>query len=418
MARLGLILAALSIALSACGAGAPAPAGEVRVPVARASAAVPRADAAALASGNATFAGRILDLLSSTQPTVALSPLSISDALAMVDAGAEGETASQIASALDFGLVPARLAPAFNALDLSVAAINRSGAALNVANALFGQRGMTFRPAFLATLARYYGAGIRTVDFEHSAETAREAINAWVSKQTQAQIPSLLAPGDVGALTRLMVVNAIVLDAKWQSPFQPRNTAPAPFHAPVGTVEVPTMHQIGTFGYRRHAGYSVLELPYVGGRLAFDVLLPDPGGLTALLAQLRGGGLPAALSGLQERDAEVALPKLQLRSRLELSSALSALGMPSAFGDQADLSGIAGRPGELRISTVVQEAYIRVDEAGTKAAAATAVGIAGEAVQAAPRIRFLVDRPFVFVLRDTTTNAILFAGTVSRPTVS
>ncbi len=415
MARLGLILAALSIALSACGAGAPVPAGEARAPVARASAAVPAADAALLASGNATFAGRILDLLWRTQPTVALSPFSISDALAMVDAGAERETASQIASALDFRLAPSRLHPAFNALNLALDTINRPGATLSVANALYGQRGTALRTAFLALLARDYGTGMRTVDFEHAAETAREEINAWVSAQTHGQVPSLLAPGDVGPLTRLMVVNAIYLDAKWRSPFMHRDTSPAPFYAPGATVDVPTMNEVGTFGYRRDAGYSVLELPYVGGRLAFDILLPDPGGLPALLAALRGGGLPAALSGLQARDLEVSLPKLQLRSRLQLSSALSALGMPSAFGDQADFSGIAGPPGQLRISTVVQEAFIRVDEAGTKAAAATAVGISGEVVQVAPAIRFRVDRPFVFVLRDLTTNAVLFAGTVSRP---
>src|SRR5271165_5051961 len=108
MARLGLILVVLGIAIGGCGSSAPAAGGEVRAAAARAPAAVPAADAAALASGNATFAGRILELLWRTQPTVALSPFSISDALAMVDAGARRETASQIASALDFRLAPAR----------------------------------------------------------------------------------------------------------------------------------------------------------------------------------------------------------------------------------------------------------------------------------------------------------------------
>ncbi len=416
MARgLRLILALACLVLGGCGASGGSSGGEVRAPVARAPATVPTADATVLASGNATFAGRMLDLLSKTQPTLALSPFSISDALAMTYAGSRGETASQMASALDLRLPADRLHPAFNSLNLRLAAINRPGARLSIANALYGQQGMAFRSAFLGVLARYYGAGVRTVDFEHAEEAARKQINAWVSEQTQGKIPTLLAPGDVAETTRLVLVNAVYLHAKWQSPFLRSATSPAPFHAPEGTVNVPTMHQTGTFGYRRHAGYSVLELPYVGGRLAFDVLLPDPGRLSALLRQLRDGGLIAAVSGLQDQSVELSLPKLELRTRFELASALGALGMPIAFGDRADFSGIAGRPGDLRISDVIHEAYIRVDEAGTEAAAATAVAIATAAAPGSRQLQFLVDRPFIFVLRDTTTNAVLFAGTVSRP---
>lgn len=413
-ARLGLILA-LSLAVTGCGTSQRASGGDVRAQVLRAQAAVPRADAAALASGNATFAGRILDLLWRTQPTIALSPFSISDALAMVYAGAKGETASQMASALDLRLPPDRLHPAFNALNLALAAVNRPGATLNVANALYGQLGLAFRRTFLTVLARDYGAGVRTVDFEHAAQAARTQINAWVLQQTHGKIPNLLSPGDVGPAARLVLVNALYLNAKWQSPFLRSATAPAPFHAPGGTVNVPTMSQTGTFGYRRHAGYGVLELPYVGGRLAFDVLLPDPGKLAALLQQLGDGGLPAAVSGLQDASVELSLPKLQLRTRFELAGALGTLGMPSAFEDRADFSGIAGPPGALKISSVIHEVYIRVDEAGTEAAAATAAGIVGSAAPGPRPIQFVVNRPFVFVLRDTITDAVLFAGTVSRP---
>ncbi len=413
--RTGLIVAVIVLAVGACGTGPPATAGDVRMSVARAPATVPAADAAALAAGNATFAGRILGLLSRSQATVALSPFSISEAMAMVDAGAKGETAAQIDAALDFRLAPAPLGAAFNALDLSLGAIDSPGARLEIADALYGQRGMRFREAFLSALARDYGAGIRTVDFQHAAAAAVAAINAWVSRETDARIPSLLGAGDVGPSTRLVLVNAIALDARWKSPFEHADTAPAPFHAPGQTLEVPTMNQTGMFGYRRQSGYSVLELPYVGGRLAFDVLLPAPGRLAALLGTLRDGGLTAAVDGLTERELLVSLPKLRLRTRFELAGALSTLGMPIAFGSDADLSGIAGAPGALAISHVVHEAYLDVDEAGTKAAAATAVGIAPTAVRAPPALHFRVDRPFVFVLRDTSTGAVLFAGVVSRP---
>jgi len=410
-----MTVALVGLAVSGCGTSQPSPGHEVRAPVARAPASAPPGDTAMLAAGNATFAGRLLDLLSRTQPTIALSPFSISDVLAMAYAGAQGQTTSQMATALDFRLPADRLHPAFNALNLSLAAINRPGATLSVANAMYGQQGMAFRSAFLALLARYYGTGVRTVNFEQAAQAARVQINAWVSLQTHGKIPDLLAPGDVDEATRLVLVNAVYLNAKWQSPFLRSATSLAPFHAPSGTVNVPTMSQTGTFGYRRHTAYSVLELPYVGGRLAFDVLLPDPGRLPALMRQLRDGGLPAAVSGLQGQDVQLQLPKLQLRTRFELSSALGALGMPIAFGDRADFAGIAGPPGELRISSVVHEAFIRVDEAGTEAAAATAAGSSASAAPGPRPIQFLVNRPFVFVLRDTTTNAILFTGTVSRP---
>ncbi len=410
-----LALIAVSVITAGCGSSSQSTGGEVRANLTRAPAAASPTAAATLAAGDATFAGRMLELLSHGQPTFAFSPFSISSALAMTYAGARGQTATQTSSALNFRLPPSSLEQAFNALGLSLAAVDRPGATLAIANALYGQRNLAFRPAFLAALARSFGAGIRTVDFENAADTARREINTWVSQQTHGKIPNLLTPGQVNALTRLVLVNAVYLNAKWESPFLRSATAPAPFHAPGGTVSVPTMNQTGFFAYRRANGYSVLELPYRGGRLAFDILLPASGKLGALLRTLQAGGLPAAVDGLQSRHVELSLPKLQLRTQFQLSAALATLGMPVAFSDRADFSGIAGRPGELRISSVIHEAYIRVDEAGTEAAAATAVGIATSAAPGPDLIHFDVDRPFVFALRDTKTNAVLFAGTVSRP---
>ena len=249
----------------------------------RATASVSRADAAALRDGNALFAGRLL-ASSRAGPNLALSPASISQALSMAFAGARGATASQIAAALDFTLPPARLGAAFNAADRSLAGVNGPDATLNVANALYGQAGQRFRQAFLAVLARDYGAGLRTADFEHAADGARAEINAWVSAQTRGKIPQLLGPGDVDQSTRLVLVNAVYLKAKWLAAVRPRSdTFPAVFHAPGGTVKVPTMHQTGTFGYGQGRGYQALELRYRGGRLAFDILLPSPGGLQPML---------------------------------------------------------------------------------------------------------------------------------------
>jgi serpin B len=380
----------------------------------RAVPSVSRADAAAFAGDNARFAGRLLAQLARTHSTLALSPFSISEALAMTYAGARGSTAEQIATALDFGLPLPRLAAAFNAQSQSLVEADRPGATLEIANALFGQSGQSFRKRFLAILARDYGAAMHTVDFANP--DAISQINSWVSDHTAGNIPHLLTPGDVDPLTRLVLADAVYLDAKWLSPFQPQNTHPEAFHAPNGTIQVPTMHQDGTFAYGSGEGYQALELPYQGGRLALDILLPDQGQLQPLIARIAASGPPRLLDGLAPQYVTVALPKFQLRTQFDVSGPLASMGMPLAFEPgRADLSGIAGPPGYLYIQHVIHEAYIDVDEAGTKAAAATGVVIGTTAIETPPKIHFTVDRPFVFLLRDKRTGAILFTGVTSHP---
>jgi serpin B len=413
-----LVLTGLPVLLAACGSSETAAVAPqaVRANVPRAEPTVSPADATALRDGNALFAGRILARLASARSNLALSPASISQALAMVFPGARGMTASQIARSLEFRLPPGRLGAAFNAADRSLVNVNGPDVTLNVANAVYGQSGQRFRQAFLGVLARDYGAGLRTADFERDPASARSDINAWVSDQTRGKIPELLGPGDVDPSTRLMLVNAVYLKARWLKPFTKQSTFPAVFHAPGGAVKVPTMHQTGTFGYKQGAGYQALELPYRGGRLAFDVLLPSPGGLQSLLSRLAGSGPLALLAGLKRQQLQLALPKFRLDTRFELAAVLEALGMRLAFEPgRADLSGIAGNPGGLYVKSVVHEAYLSVDEAGTEAAAATGVGISPTAIAAPPRIDVVIDRPFAFVLRDIKTGAVLFTGVVSRP---
>jgi serpin B len=409
----------LLAALAGCGSASQVTASRttpVRATAPRATPSVSRADAAALRDGNSLFAGRILADMARTQPNLALSPASISQALSMAFAGARGATAAQIAAALEFTLPAGRLGAAFNAADRSLANVDGPDTTLDVANALYGQSGQRFRQPFLDVLASDYGAGLRTADFEHATDAARAAINAWVSAQTRGKIPALLGPGDLDPLTKLVLVNAVYLKAKWLEPFAHQDTFPAAFHAPGATEQVPTMHQTGTFGYKQAAGYQALELRYRGGRLAFDILLPSSGGIQPVLSSLARQGPLALLAGVRPTQMAVALPRFRLRTHFELSDPLHTLGMRLAFRPgRADLSGIAGRPGDLYIKAVVHEAYLNVDEAGTEAAAATGVTVVGTAVPAPPPVDFVVDRPFVFVLRDTRTGAVLFTGVVSRP---
>ena len=411
------MLSAVMLVVAGCGTVAGMPPGtQTHATDPRAPATVSASDATALRDGNAAFAGRLLGVVARGGQTVALSPFSISEALAMTFAGARGATATQMREALDFRLPPSRLHSAFNAVGQALEKVNGPGTVLNIANTLYGQQGEAIRSAFLSLLARDYGAGLRTVDFEHAADAARADINAWVSQHTHGKIPQLIQPGVLDALTRLVLVNAVYLHAKWLSPFPKDQTFPAPFHAPHGTIKVPTMHQDGTFDYLHASNYQALELPYRGGRLAFDVVLPDPGEFAAVQGRLTISGPLALLQGMRQEKVAVSLPKLQLRTSISLGDALNAMGMRLAFSPgEADLSGIAGQPGDLFIKAVIHQAYIRVDEAGTEAAAATAAVVAATSAQLPPPISFNVDRPFIFLIRDTETGAILFLGSVSDP---
>lgn len=208
MIRRACLLLALPLIL--CGCGGVQTGDVVRAAVARSSEPVPAGDAAALRAGDSLFAGRLLSRAAGSNGNVVVSPFSITEALAMTLAGARGQTAGQIATALDFELSGTRLHAALDRLDRELSQIK----GLAVANALYGQHGYAFRGAFLDLLARYYGAGVRTVDFERATEAARSAINRWVSQRTHGKIPQLIPAGVLDAYTRLVLVNAVYLKAR------------------------------------------------------------------------------------------------------------------------------------------------------------------------------------------------------------
>lgn len=383
--------------------------------VARAPPRAAHGDLQALRAGNDVFAARLLAGLAGGPGNVALSPVSVSETMSMSYAGARGRTAGQMARALGFRLSPPRLFRAFNVELRALGGLSGAGVVLRVANALYGQRGASFRPAFLTTLARYFGAGVRTVDFR-SPESARAEINSWVSGQTAGKIPQLLAQDDVDPTTQLMLLNALYLKAKWAHPFTHDSTFPAPFGLPGHRRQVPTMHQTAIFPYGSAPGYRALELPYQGGRLALDILLPKGQSLQALLRQMTKAGAIPLLRSLAPHRVRLALPRVRGRTMVQLAGALAGLGMPLAFRPgRADFSGIAGAPANLFIARVVHEVYLNVDEAGTEAAGATGVTIEPTALAPRPAMPFVVDRPFAVVLRDRGSDAILFSGAITQP---
>lgn len=382
------------------------------------------ADIAQLTADDADFGLALYrELAAEGDGNLFLSPHSISVALAMTYAGAEGATQTQMADALRFSLPEARLHPAFNALDWALQSRAEldpeiyeagDGFRLSIVNQLFGQTGFSFEAAFLDTLALHYGAGLRLLDFATNAEGSRVLINDWVEAVTEERIVDLLPEGSISEYTRLVLVNAIYFKASWQAPFDPVDTAPASFSTlGGGTVTADTMHGSVMSRCGAGEGYAVAELPYVGDALTMTLLVPDVGRFGEVEAALDGEALQAALSGLEACLLTVAMPKFSFRHAFNAKDPLIALGMVDAFGGEADFSGVTTADA-LSIGGVYHQAFVALDEEGTEAAAATAVVEDGTGVP--EEVTLTVDRPFLFLIRDAPTGAVLFLGRVADPT--
>ncbi len=385
---------------------------------------VSNTDSAALAAGNSDFAFKMYHQLASGQDNLFFSPFSISEALAMTYAGAAGDTAAQMADALSFTLDQAALHPAFNRLALDLASRAELSDLepdqqfrLNIANAIWGQSGFSFLPAFLDTLAQNYGAGLRLLDFMTDPEAARLIINDWVAEQTADKIKDLIPQGSLDSMTRLVLTNAIYFNASWANAFEEGNTESAPFYLLDGSQsQVDMMFQQENFGYTLGDGYQAIELPYVGYQLSMIVIVPDEGRFDEVDAALDDGFMETLAGQVQYGLVNLSLPKWKVESSFELVGAMAALGMTDAFTpDLADFSGMDGDR-DLYIGAIIHKAYVAVDEKGTEAAAATAVIMETTSMpEPQTPYDFRVDRPFLFLIRDNVTGTILFIGRVANP---
>jgi len=382
---------------------------------------VSTSEQALLVEGNSAFAFELYRALKGEEGNLFYSPYSISLALAMTYAGARGETAEQMAATLQFLLEQERLHPAFNWLDAELASRGEGAAGkdgegfrLNIVNAIWGQKDYEFLSDFLDVLAENYGAGLRILDFITETEASRLAINQWVSDQTEGRIEDLIPQGAIDALTRLVLTNAIYFNAAWENPFNEDMTADGPFYLlDGGQVIVPMMKQTEAFGYTEGEGYQAVELLYDGCELSMVVLLPEAGNFEAFEEELQAQQVDAIINDLQDTQVTLTMPRFEFDSEFGLKDTLAGMGMPIVFSSSADFSGMTGNR-ELSISDVLHKAFVAVDEAGTEAAAATAVIMKLTAVPEPP-VEVTIDRPFIFLIRDIDTGAILFVGRVMNP---
>ncbi|MGE5605280.1 MAG: serpin family protein [Bacteroidota bacterium] len=374
-----------------------------------------QADLAAVVKGNNAFAFELYSVIAKEKGNLFLSPFSITSALAMTYAGARGETARQMEKTLHFDLAGANLNPGFAELMKKFNASDKSYQ-LSVANALWGQQGTEFFPKFTEITKKYYDAGFKEVDYIHNTEHARQTINYWVETKTNHKIKELIKPNILNALTRLVLTNAIYFKGRWEWQFKPEQTKQAPFHVSAeAKPNVPMMYQLGKFKYAETDQSQILELPYSGGEIAMDILLPKPdSSLAKLESNLQSSNFETWLDQMSMMKVAVFLPRFKLEKEFLLGNYLQSLGMKNAFDENAaDFSGMSKT--FLYITHVIHKAFVDVNEEGTEAAAATAVVMGTKAAMIDEPVTFRADHPSIFLIRDTRSGSILFMGRVADP---
>lgn len=369
-----------------------------------------------VAQSNNQFAFDLYQELRSKEGNLFFSPMSISTALSMTYAGAEGETKREIANVLRFKLPGTQVHLALGSLMTTLNTPEKNAYELRVANRLWGQKGYGFLPQFLATTRKEYGAELAQVDFANEADQARQDINNWVEEQTNDKIKDLIPQGAVNELTRLVLTNAIYFKGKWEHPFEKKQTKDAPFALSAKEkINAPLMFQKEKFKYGENEFAQLLEMRYTGDNLSMLVLLPKKSvGLSTLEKNLNAANVDTWSSRMRKQEVKTYIPRFKLAEEIQLNSMLSSLGMPMAFDpSKANFSGMNGRR-DLFISAALHKAFADVNEEGTEAAAATGIVVGVTSLPPAPK-EFRADHPFVILIRDNQTGGVLFVGRVANP---
>ena len=407
------------------------PGSDFAVALGKAGLFAPAADSGALAGTEINDFGFDLLRRLDASGNLCASPTSIALALAMVRPGALGSTATEMDKVLHGFGSPAQAGEIVSLLKAlgAVTAYDESDpqatpdpsakpvVELDVSNAVFSQKGMSLEAAYLDALTSGFGAGLGLLDFKNDPEGARQIINKWASDRTQGRIPAVLQPGDIDSMTRIALANAIYLKAAWAAQFDPAATKTLPFMRQDGSsVSVPTMAISHEFGYAAGSGYRAVTLPFTGSTLSMTIVVPDD--MASFVTGWTSESLAAMGSQAKPYLVNLTLPRFSAETRTDLAAQLAAMGMPALFNpNAADLSGITTDE-QLYIAKVIHDANIDVVEQGTTAAAVTvAVGRAtavgpGEGIQT---VTFNVDKPFIYLIREQSTGAVLFMGRVADP---
>jgi serine protease inhibitor len=343
------------------------------------------------------------------QANVVFSPASLATGLGMAYLGARGGTAQAMASVLHLPAVGSRqLEAGLQARSAALRGLDSPGVTLADSNQVWADPSLITLRSYLNAVASAYGAGVARVPLLKHPETARAEINSAIAAATRGQIPQLLAPGSLGGVGWVLT-DALYLHAAWATPFNAGLTSPRPFTTASGRTVTAKFMKGNDFPMAKAGGWTAVELPYLGGKLAMEALLPDSGagGCPALSAATLDTISAGLASGT--RQTAIALPKVSLSSSLRMNGLLSGLGMGVAFTPSADFTGLS--PQACCIGFVQHAATLRVGEKGTVASAATAVGM----LPAAAELEIAFNRPYLLLVTDTSTGEPLFMARVTNP---
>ncbi|XP_049951615.1 leukocyte elastase inhibitor-like isoform X2 [Schistocerca serialis cubense] len=367
-----------------------------------------------ITQANNQFTFDLYNVLAQDSGNLFFSPVSIHVILALIFLGARGDTAKQIAKGL-------HLPEERNLTEYGVNALmhrlkDSSYVTLDIANKVYLKPGFNIKDEFNQSSINFM-AGLEEVDFSNEDE-ARKIINGWVEEATHQKIKDMIPKGYLDDRTLMVLINAIYFKGDWAKQFNKVRTRRMPFHLlSSATKQVDMMYTEGDFNYvyLKELDSQALLLPYKGQRISMMILLPkEVNGLPNLEKNLLSIDLHHILRQVYETEVHVYLPKFKLEYEKELQETLRKLGITSVFEPTADLGGISDLP--LEVSKALHKAFIEVNEEGTEAAAATALGVHYLSLPiTVSHTVFRADHPFVFLILDTQTKTVLFAGRYSEP---
>ena len=401
-----------------------------------------QADQETLVSANNTFAFDLYQKLKNGGGNLFFPPYSISSALAMICAGARGESLQELANVLhiaplldkfwpgcitNLGVLRSvtlqdRLHRVLSRIDYDLRQRGVLGRdrpedtfCLRVANTIWAQKDCELLPQFLDVLAECYESGVRTLDFGKDPERSRLTINKWIADQTGQRIKDLLPQGFIHEMTRLILTSTTYFLAQWKYRFSKQATSGGIFHLlNHNKITVPMMRREAELKYAKDDCYKAMELPYDNCDISMVILFPKANRFETFERSLDTGLVNSVLMKLKNEDISLVMPKFEFSSSFDLSSTLTTMGMGLAFSDKGDFSGMTGS-NDLFLSDMLHRSFVSVDEAGTEAAAATA-SVLGTGISARLH-EVTIDGPFIFLIRDVKTASIFFIGRVTDPSL-
>jgi serine protease inhibitor len=345
---------------------------------------------------------------------VMISPMSISYALSMTLNGANGATRDSMLKALRLsGITPDAINNSCKDLTEALLSVDKR-VLMSIANSVWVENNFTVKKAFINILTKYYDAESKTFDINDAS--APDKINAWIEDKTNGLIKQMIDKLEDN--TVMLLINAIYFKGKWKSQFDESKTVEMPFYKTGSSqINVPMMKQEIEFSVYEGNGFVLAEFPYGQGNFVMDVILPnDHSGLSSAIAQVSDANFSGWINQMSERKIDLSFPRFKYGFKKELKEVLSDMGMKIAFNDGADFSNISDQY-DLLINDVTHQSFIETNEEGTEAAAATVVGIGVTSMPPSPLV-YKMDHPFMYIIRETTTNSIIFMGRVADPSAN